>query len=78
MSAYGHPPHKKALRDGFEAAGKKLDMGKACIRFKKLDDLPLEVIGKAIARAPIKEFVSHYESFMQESGRRKKKARARK
>jgi hypothetical protein len=54
------------LRKWFEAAwaktGKKLDMGKACIRFKKLDGLPLEVIAEAIRRTPAKKFIEHYES----------------
>src|SRR4051812_18417485 len=36
---YGNPDHEAKLRAAFEAAGKTLDMGKACIRFKKLDDL---------------------------------------
>src|SRR5262247_1446129 len=48
MSAYGDEEAK--FRKEYEATGKKLDMGKSCVRFKKLEDLPLEVIGKAIAR----------------------------
>ncbi len=35
--------------------GKKLDMGKACVRFKKLEDLPLAVIGKAVKKTPVKK-----------------------
>ena len=49
MGAYMHPPRAAELRDGFRAAGKRLDMGKSCLRFKKVDDLPLDVIGKVIA-----------------------------
>ena len=30
--------------------GKKLDMGKSCLRFKKLEDLPLDVIGEVLKR----------------------------
>lgn len=41
--------------------GKKLDMGKCCIRFKKLEDLPLEVIGEAIRRVPAKKWIAIYE-----------------
>ena len=47
---------------GFAAAGKKLDMGKACVRFKKLDDLPLDLIGEAIARTSVAEYIASYEA----------------
>lgn len=64
MCIYGHDE----LRDWFEAAwaktGKKLDMGKSCIRFKKLDDLALDVIGQAIKKTPTWDFVVHYEATM--------------
>jgi hypothetical protein len=43
-------------------AGKKLDMGKSCIRFKKLDALPLDLIGKAVKRHSVKDFIRIYES----------------
>lgn len=45
----------------YKASGKKLDMGKSCIRFKKPEDLALDVIGKAIARMPVKKFIEIYE-----------------
>jgi uncharacterized protein YdhG (YjbR/CyaY superfamily) len=45
----------------FKARGKKVDMGKACIRFKTLEDLPLEVIGEAIASLPVQDFIGRYE-----------------
>jgi hypothetical protein len=51
-------------------AGKKLDMGKACIRFKKLEDVPLEVIGEAIRRHPAKAYIALYESVMNEPRKR--------
>jgi hypothetical protein len=41
--------------------GKKLDMGKSCVRFKKLDDVPLEVVGRAIARTSPADFIAIYE-----------------
>lgn len=43
-------------------AGKKLDLGKACIRFRRLEDLPLAVIGEAVRRVPAKTYVAWYES----------------
>jgi hypothetical protein len=50
------------LREEFQQAGKKLDMGKSCVRFKKLDDLPLDVIGRVIASTPPEEFIAGYEA----------------
>ncbi|HEX6161687.1 MAG TPA: DUF1801 domain-containing protein, partial [Thermoanaerobaculia bacterium] len=53
---------EQILRDGFAKAGKKLDMGKSCVRFKKLEDLPLDVIGKVVASTPPKKFIQQYEA----------------
>lgn len=51
----------KWFREAWEASGKKkLDMGKACIRFKKLDDIALDVIGQAIRRMPADRYISRY------------------
>jgi hypothetical protein len=53
-------PNKKHA-DWFQKAwaktGKKLDMGKACIRFKKVDDLALQVIGEAIRKVPAAKWI---------------------
>jgi len=57
MAAYAEGPIKQRLVKGFRAAGKKLDMGKSCIRFKSLDDLPLEVIAEVAAALPMKKYV---------------------
>jgi hypothetical protein len=62
MAAYGDERELKFLQEGFKNAAKKLDMGKACIRFKKLEDLPLDVIGDSIARIPMENCARHYES----------------
>ena len=52
-------------RDDFEkaykATGKRFDVGKSCVRFRKLNDLPLELIGKAIASVGLKDFVFRIE-----------------
>ena len=55
---------KELLRwfeNAYEKAGKKLDMGKSCVRFKKLENLPLDVIGKAVAATSVDDFISMYE-----------------
>ena len=55
----------EGARDRFEAAykvtGKRFDVGESCVRFKKLEDLPLDVIGDAIRGVPLDEFVALYE-----------------
>lgn len=54
------------LRDNFiksyKQSGKKLDMGKSCVRFKRVDDLPVFLIGKAIGAVTKDEFIAHYEA----------------
>ncbi|MCI0406293.1 MAG: DUF1801 domain-containing protein [candidate division Zixibacteria bacterium] len=45
----------------YKASGKKLDIGKSCLRFKKLEDLALEVIGQAVGRKSVKEYIAQYE-----------------
>ena len=60
MNAYGDPKEAKKLVDGFKKHGKKLDMGKSCLRFKSLDDLPLDVVGDVIASTPVDAYVRSY------------------
>ncbi len=62
MCAYMDPAQTKALEDGFRKAGRKLDMGKSCIRFKSLDDLPLDVIGEVVASTPVERYIEVYEA----------------
>jgi hypothetical protein len=60
--SYGDPQKDAELRAAFKAAGKKLDMGKACLRFRDLDDLELEAVAKAIAGTPPKRYIELYEA----------------
>ena len=48
-----------------------MDMGKSCVRFKKLDDLPLELIGKTIAEVSVDVFVTETEAARQATKKRK-------
>jgi len=61
MTVYGVPAKQKQLRDGFARAGKKLNMGKACIRFRTLDDLPLDTLADIIASTSVDAYVAAYE-----------------
>ena len=69
----------EVLKDRFiedwKKTGKKLDMGKSCVRFKKLEDVPLKVIGDAVKRVPMKKYIKQYEEQLQNSGSRKKTAK---
>ncbi|MFG0242570.1 MAG: DUF1801 domain-containing protein [Phycisphaerales bacterium JB054] len=80
MCIYGIDEHRDRFIKGWEAAAaegraRKLDMGKACIRFKKLEDVPLDVVGEAIKRVPVKMYIEHYESVIKQSGARKPAAK---
>lgn len=62
MALYMNPKAIDALEADFQAAGKKLVMGKACLRFKKLDDMALDAIGRAIARLPVDTYIGIYQN----------------
>jgi hypothetical protein len=49
------------LREDYAAAGKKLDMGKSCVRVKKAEDLAEDVLARAIASVPVDSFIAEYE-----------------
>lgn len=55
MGLYGQG--QSEFRTRYEATGKRLDLGKACIRFKKVEDLALGVIRKEVARWPVKKWI---------------------
>ena len=62
MPVYGSPVQEKKLRDGFAAAGKRLDMGKACIRFQSAGDLALDTIGEIIAGISVDDWIARAKS----------------
>lgn len=68
MATYGDEGEQQWLRTAWAQAGKKLDMGKSCIRFKKLDELALEVVGEAIRRVPAKAFIERYQATLRSRG----------
>ncbi|MBC8117783.1 MAG: DUF1801 domain-containing protein [Candidatus Saccharimonas sp.] len=67
MTVYGEGAEETWFRDEWAKTGKKLDMGKSCIRFKKIEDLALNVVGEAIRRVPARKFIEHYESVLKNS-----------
>lgn len=64
MCVYGNTEHTKWFQEAWAKTGKKLDMGKACVRFKKVEDLALDVIGEAVKRVPAKKYIAHFEGML--------------
>jgi uncharacterized protein YdhG (YjbR/CyaY superfamily) len=60
--AYQDPAEAAWLADAFARAGKKLDMGKSCLRFQSLDDLPLDAVAEFVGRTPPDAFIAQYEA----------------
>ena len=69
---------KTRFVEDWKKTGKKLDMGKSCVRFKKLEDVPLKVIGDAVKRVPMKKYIKQYEEQLQQTSTAKKKAAKKK
>jgi Domain of unknown function (DU1801) len=66
IALYHMAVYQGALHDWFLGAwkkvtDKKLDMGKACIRFKKPDDVPLKLIGELSGKVTPKQWIDMYE-----------------
>ncbi len=57
MAIYMNAPARQRFEADFKTSGKRLDAGKSCVRFRKAEDLPLDVIGAAIASLPMEEYV---------------------
>ena len=74
---YGHRDLSTWFASEYKKTGKKLDMGKGCVRFKKLEDLALDVIGRTVARVPVEEHMANYRAARALLGKGKNSATAR-
>jgi hypothetical protein len=61
MNIYGNKKEEDWFKNEWGRSGKKLNMGKSCIRFKKVEDLPLNLIGEAVTRTSVEDFIQQYE-----------------
>ena len=61
MGIYANEDDAWWFREQWTLSGKRLDMGKSCVRFRKLEDVPLDVVGAAIARTSADDFIADYE-----------------
>jgi len=58
---YADDAARQAFETAYRATGKRYDVGKSCVRFRKLDDLPLALIGESVARFGVDEFIAQVE-----------------
>lgn len=70
MGLYGNTEVEKRFRTAWAGTGKKLDMGKCCIRFKKAEDLALDLIGETIARMSADRYIEFYEKAREQNMKR--------
>jgi uncharacterized protein YdhG (YjbR/CyaY superfamily) len=69
-SVYAQEASRLAFVEAYQATGKKADIGKSCVRFKTLDDLPLDLIGQTIASTPVDTFINEVEEARQATKKR--------
>ncbi|HET6424413.1 MAG TPA: hypothetical protein VFG20_12060, partial [Planctomycetaceae bacterium] len=74
MSLYADGPQYDAFVAAWKKTGKKLDMGKSCIRFKTADDLALDVIAQALQPMTVAKWIAIYETSLKDSRKRPTKA----
>lgn len=55
---YADQASRSKFTSAYKDTGKRIDMGQSCVRFRKLEDLPLELIGQAIAEYSVDDFVA--------------------
>jgi uncharacterized protein YdhG (YjbR/CyaY superfamily) len=59
---YADPAERKWFERAYADSGQKLDAGKSCVRFRKLEDLPLDVIAEAVSRTSVEDYIERYEA----------------
>lgn len=62
MGIYASEEARESFETAYRATGKPLDVGKSCVRFKQLDDLPLDLIGECVASETVDTFVARCEN----------------
>lgn len=67
---YSNPDAKELFVREWRETGCRLDMGAGCVRVRRLDDIPLEVLGRAIRRITVGDFIASYEAGLPASARK--------
>ncbi len=60
-AVYADEEARRTFEKEYRASGKPMDMGKSCVRFESLDDLPLDLIEDAVASVGVDEFIALQE-----------------
>jgi hypothetical protein len=72
MGIYADPKLLKWFQDAHtKASPKKLDMGKSCIRYKKPEDIPYELIGELASKMTVENWINMYESAFKDHRKKK-------
>lgn len=72
MGIYANPKLLKWFQDAHaKASPKKLDMGKSCIRYKRPEDIPFELIGELASKITPQEWIEMYESAFRKGSTKK-------
>ena len=74
---YGQPALLEWFHAQYANSGKKLDMGKGCLRFKALPDLALDVVEATVARLPVSVYAAGYQAMRDAMGKARAPAAAR-
>ena len=69
-TVFALPGQAEEFETAYRATGKRYDVGKSCVRFRKLDDLPLDLVGETIAAIGVETFVTEVEEARQNRKRR--------
>lgn len=59
---YADEDRRENFLDKYRETGKRLDMGKSCVRFRRIEDLPVDLIGETIAETDVETFIGLYEA----------------
>jgi len=67
-SIYMDPAAQAAFEQEYRASGKRYDVGKSCVRFRRIGDLPLDLIGRAIGQMTMEEFIDREQAVRETRG----------
>lgn len=60
-SIYADPATREVFETAYRNTGKRMDIGRSCVRFRRLEDLPLPVIAEAVSAVDVDTYIARYE-----------------
>ena len=72
MAVYGSDLVRRRFESAYQESGKRMDIGKSCVRFRRLEDLPFEAVAEAISSVSLEKFLEMHEQSksLRKSGKR--------